>query len=466
MLRIRGTPQRLCDTVHRRDFLHLGAIGGLGLSLPTLLRASDAQAPSATATFGKARRCLLLFLTGGPPQLDTWDMKPAAPARIRGELIPIPTNVPGIQISELFPKISQHADKLCIVRSVTHGDRTHTTAGYSMLTGVPHPAANAVSAADVRPSQHDHPHIGALLAKVRASQGNAPVFASLPEVIRDANVNEFPGLDGGLLGNRYAPFRIEADSKRTSFQLPDIFLPADITSRRLEDRRSLLNQFDRGLQNVERSALRDMDGWYQKAFDVMSSPTVREAFNLDQEPQALRQQYGDHLFGKSCLLGRRLLEAGVGLAAVYWHYEGPDDSPVWDTHENNFPHLRQRLMPPTDAAFSALLSDLHQRGMLEDTLVVCMGEFGRSPLVNKLGGRDHWSAVQSIVFAGAGIHAGSVYGASDRDGGQPAENPVSPADVTATMMHLLGIPADLEIKDRTDRPILACQGTVIEGILT
>lgn len=465
MLRIRGAARRLCDSLPRRDFLHLGTIGGLGLTLPTLLQASEARTPSTIGSFGKARRCLLLFLTGGPPQLDTWDLKPAAPARIRGELSPIPTNVSGIQISELFPKVSQHADKLCIVRSVTHADRTHTTAGYSMLTGVPHPAANAVSSADVRPSQHDHPHIGALLAKVRSSQGNAPVFASLPEVIRDANVNEFPGLDGGLLGNRYAPFRIEADTKRTSFQLPDIFLPQGITSTRLEDRRTLLNQFDRGLRDAERGALRDMDGWYQKAFDVMSSPTVRDAFNLDQESPALRQQYGDHLFGKSCLLGRRLLEAGVGLAAVYWHYEGPDDSPVWDTHENNFPHLRQRLMPPTDAALSALLGDLHQRGMLEDTLVVCMGEFGRSPLVNKLGGRDHWSAVQSIVFAGAGIHAGSVYGASDRDGGQPAANPVSPADVTATMMHLLGIPVDLEIRDRTNRPMLACQGTAIEKVL-
>lgn len=291
------------------------------------------------------------------------------------------------------------------------------------------------------------------------------MFASLPEVIKDANVNEFPGQDGGLLGNRYAPFRIEAEAKRTAFQLPDIFLPAGITANRLEDRRVLLHQFDRRLHEVEGSVLRDMDGWYQKAFDVMSSPTIREAFALDREPQPVRQQCGDHLFGQSCLLARRLLEAGVGLAAVYWHYEGPDDSPVWDTHQNNFPHLRQRLMPPTDAAFAALLSDLDQRGLLEDTLVVCMGEFGRSPQINQHGGRDHWSAAQSIVFAGAGIQAGSIYGATDRDGGYPAENPVSPADITATMMHLLGIPADLEIKDRTDRPMLACHGTAIERVL-
>lgn len=465
MLRICGSAQPLCDTLHRRDFLQLGAIGSLGLSLPALLQASEARSQPLAGAFGKARRCLLLFLTGGPPQLDTWDMKPEAPTRIRGELQPIATNVSGIQISELFPKIASHADKLCLVRSVSHADRTHTTAGYSMLTGVPHPSANAKSSSDVRPSIHDHPHIGALLARVRNAQSKVPVFASLPEVIRDANVNEFPGQDAGLLGNRYAPFRIEADAGRTNFQMPDIFLPAGITADRLGDRRGLLSQFDRRLHEVEGSVIDDMDGWYQKAFDVMSSPAVREAFALDREPPAVRQRYGDHLFGKSCLLGRRLLEAGVGLATVYWHYEGPDDSPVWDTHENNFPHLRQRLMPPTDAAFSALLADLDERGMLGDTLVVCMGEFGRSPLINGRGGRDHWSAVQSVVFAGAGIRAGSIYGASDRDGGYPAANAVAPADITATMMHLLGIPEDLEIRDRTDRPMLACQGTAIEGVL-
>lgn len=465
MLQIGSTSRRLCNSLDRRQFLQVGAIGAAGLSLPTLLQASGSNSPRAGSSFGQARRCLVLFLTGGPPQLDTWDMKPTAPARIRGELRPIATNVAGIHISELFPQVAEHADKLCIVRSVTHGDRTHTTAGYTMLTGVTHPSANAKSSADVRPSVHDHPHIGALLARVRTSDSHAPVFAALPEVIRDANVNEFPGQDGGLLGNRYAPFRIEADARRASFEKPDIFLPPGISTHRLDDRRGLLQQFDRRLSVFEGDVLKDMDGWYQKAFDVMSSAPVRQAFALDSEPLAIRQRYGNHLFGQSCLLGRRLIEAGVGLAAVYWHYEGPDDSPVWDTHQSNFPHLRQRLMPPTDAALSALLSDLHQRGLLADTLVVCMGEFGRSPLVNSLGGRDHWSAVQSIVLAGAGIRAGTVYGASDRDGGHPLENAVSPADVTATLMHLLGIPADLEIRDRTNRPMPACQGTPIDGIL-
>jgi hypothetical protein len=465
MLRVRGGAQRLCNGIARRDFLHLGMLGTFGLSLPTLLRASQTNSSSGAATFGKARRCLLLFLTGGPPQMDTWDMKPQAPERIRGEFKPIATNVPGIQISELFPNLARQVDKLCIVRSVTHPDRTHTSAGYTMLTGVPHPQANARSASNIRPTPHDHPHIGALLASVRSSKSSVPVFASLPEVIRDAGVNTYPGLDGGFLGNQFSPFRIEADAQRSRFLLPDIFLPHGMTAKQLQDRRVLFDQLDRRLKRAEGTAVKDMDAWYQKAFDVMRSPAVQEAFALEREPDRVRQRYGSHLFGQGCVLGRRLLEAGVGLVAVYWHYEGPDDSPVWDTHWNNFPHLRQRLMPPTDSAFAALLSDLQQRGLLEDTLVVCMGEFGRTPLINNKGGRDHWSAVQSVVFAGAGIRGGSVYGASDRDGAYPKEKPVTPADVTATILHLLGIPDDLEIRDRTGRPVRACQGEVIAGVL-
>ncbi|HKB36429.1 MAG TPA: DUF1501 domain-containing protein [Gemmataceae bacterium] len=466
MLRLRGRPQRLCDGVARRDFLQLGALGSLGLGLPALLRASAARPATPARTFGKAKRCLLLFLTGGPPQHDTWDLKPAAPERIRGELKPIATNVPGIQISELFPRLARHADKVCIVRSVTRPDRTHTSAGYTMLTGVDHPLANAVTAANIRPGPQDHPHIGSLLAKVRRPRNNVPVFASLPEVIKDAGVNQFPGLDGGMLGSRYAPFRIETNPTHTGFEFPDIFLPPDMTPQRLADRRALLGPLDRGLKRLDAGPIRDMDAWHQKAFDALRSPAVREAFALEREPVAVREAYGNHLFGQGCLLARRLLEAGVGLAAVYWHYEGPDDSPVWDTHQNNFPHLRKRLMPPTDQAFAALLGDLSQRGLLDDTLVVCMGEFGRTPLINKFGGRDHWSAVHSLVIAGAGIRAGSIYGASDRDGANPAEKPVVPADLTATLMHLLGIPEDLEIVDRTGRGMRACQGRAIAGILT
>jgi hypothetical protein len=465
MIRVRGQAQRLCDGIRRRDFLHAGALTAFGLSLAGLLQAAATAAPAVGGTFGKARRCLLLFLTGGAPQLDTWDLKPDAPERIRGEFRPIPTNVAGITISELFPKLAQHADKLCIVRSVTHADRTHTSAGYSMLTGMAHPLANAPSAANIKPGPHDHPHIGALLAKVRPPRNQLPVFVSLPETIKDAGVNQYPGLDGGLLGSPYSPFRIEAGPGRDSLLVPDIFLPQGVTARRLGERRLLADQLDRCFRRADDSGVRALEGWYQRAFDVLRSPAVQEAFAVEREPLRLRERYGNHLFGQGCLLARRLLEAGAGLAAVYWHYEGPEDSPVWDTHQNNFVHLRQRLMPPTDAAFAALLDDMAQRGMLEDTLIVCLGEFGRTPLINRHAGRDHWSLAQSIVFAGAGISGGSVYGASDRDGAAPADKPVSPADITATLMHLLGIPGELEIMDRSGRPLRACHGTAIAGVM-
>jgi hypothetical protein len=465
MLAITGHPQRLCQGIQRRDFLRLGALGSFGLSLPDLLRANDASAAGANR-FGQAKRCILLYLTGGPPQLDTWDLKPSAPVEYRGELKPIATCVPGMQISELLPRVARQADKCCIVRSVTHGDNIHTSAGYTMLTGAPHPAANGASAADIRPGAQDHPHIGSLLSKVRPPRDGVPVFAALPEVIKDAGVNTYPGLDGGFLGKQFAPFRVEAEGDKSRFQVPEVALPRDMTAERLQDRRTLLDRLDRRLATMEaQPTMQDLDALYRKAFSLIRSAKVREAFALDREPDRLRDEYGRHLFGQGCLLARRLIEAGVGLVSVYWHYEGPDDSPVWDTHQNNFVHLRQRLMPPTDAALAALLHDLHERGLLDETLVICLGEFGRTPKVNKNAGRDHWGALQSVVLAGGGVKGGSVYGVSDKIGGRPADLPVTPADLTATLMHLLGIPAELEVQDRTNRPLRACDGKPVWGVL-
>jgi hypothetical protein len=456
--------KRLDNGFPRRDFLRVGGLGAFGLPLSALLKAGEANTQPAQGAFGRARRCILLFLTGGPPQLDTWDMKPSAPERIRGELKPIPTNVVGLQVSELFPRLAKRADRLCIVRSLTHGDTTHTSAGYTMLTGMPHPLANATDIKTIQPTPSDHPHLGALLSKARPSTSGVPAFAALPEFIKDANVNPFPGQDAGLLGARYAPFTIEANTERTGIQRPDTLLSKDLSAERLTRRRALLEKLERDGVPSDR-AVRDLDVWYQKAFEVLQSSQVAKAFELDRESDRTRDRYGSHLFGQGCLLARRLIEAGVALVSVYWHYEGPDDSPVWDTHQNNFPHLRKRLMPPTDAAFAALLDDLAERGMLDETLVICMGEFGRTPQVNPHGGRDHWPGAQAIALAGAGIQAGSVYGSTDRQGGYPAEKPVSPADFTATLMHLLGIPPDFEIHDLAGRPHRACHGSPVLGIL-
>ncbi len=462
MLTIGGPCQRLCEGVGRRDFLRVGALGGLGLSLPRLLRAAAGRSAPAPAGFGRARRCVLLFLTGGPSHLDTWDPKPLAPVEYRGELRPIATTVPGVSVSELFPRTARQAGHCCIVRSVTHADRVHTSAGYTMLTGAIHPQADGPGSAKIKPGPHDQPHLGSLLAMTHPSARGLPVFASLPEAIKDAGVNPYPGLDGGLLGNKVAPWRIEADASQTGFRLPDMVLPPDMTAERLADRGLLLPALDRSLSAGESAA--DKDHWQRQAFALLRSQKLREAFRLERETERTRADYGRHLFGQGCLLARRLLEAGIALVSVYWHYEGPDDSPVWDTHQNNFRHLRKRLAPPTDRALAALVGDLAQRGLLEDTLVICMGEFGRSPRINKWAGRDHWPAVQSVVLAGAGIPGGSVHGSSDRIGAYPGSQPVSPADLAATVLHLLGVSPDLEMHDRTGRPFRACGGKPIHEL--
>jgi hypothetical protein len=466
MFRIQATPRRLCDGIRRRDFLSLGTLVGLSLALPRSEQADGSEPESLHESFGRAKRCVLLFLTGGPPQHDTLDPKPDAPAEIRGEFKAIATNVPGIQIGELFPRLARRADKYCIVRSVTHKDTVHTSAGYSMLTGAVHPKANSPSATDIRTSPDDHPHVGAWLSKARPPRDGLPTFVALPEFIRDANVNDFPGQGGGFLGKSFDPFRIEADAERKGFEQPAVLLPPDVTVDRLNDRRFLRERLEKYLSKLEvAGALSDLDGSYQRAFGLLQSPSVRQAFELDREPSALRDSYGQHLFGQGCLLARRLIEVGVGMVTVYWHYEGPDDSPVWDTHWNNFKHLRERLMPPTDAAVSALLDDLSSRGLLADTLVVCMGEFGRTPRVNKMAGRDHWPHVQSIMLAGAGIRGGRVFGASDRTGAYPADQPITPPDLAATILHLLGVPHDLEVRDRTNRPLRAWDGRPVLGLI-
>jgi hypothetical protein len=451
MLRILTRPQRLCDGVSRRDFLRLGALGTLPLVIPST--------SAAAGSFGRAKRCILLFLTGGPPQLDTFDPKPDAPAEIRGELKSIATRTPGLRFSELFPLLAARSDKLCVVRSVTHRDTVHTSAGYTMLTGVPHPMANTPTARNIRTTPNDHPHFGSLVARFRPAPGGVPTFAALPEFIRDDAINDYPGQTAGFLGRAYDPFAVEANPARSGFRPPEIALPFDVSAGRLAERRRMRDQ----LSSLELAAAADLEGSYRRAWDLIGSETVRQAFDLDREPDRVRAAYGRHLFGQGCLLARRLLEAGVSLVTVYWHYEGPKDSPVWDTHGNNFPHLRNRLAPPTDAAVAALLDDLAGRGLSSDTLVVCMGEFGRSPKVNAQGGRDHWPGAQSVLLAG--VLAGRIVGATDRHASGPAELPIAPADLTATLLHLLGVPAGLEVRDRTGRPLPVCTGRPVPALL-
>jgi hypothetical protein len=464
----------------RRAFLRLGSVGLLTLGGLALARRAAALVANegstgaeparpiqptngSSSSFGRARHCILLFLTGGPPQVDTFDPKPRAPAEIRGELAPIATNMPGVVVSELFPLLARCADKLCLVRSITHDDTVHTSAGYAMLTGVRHPKANdLLGAAGATPGPDDHPHLGSLVAYARHDQGGPPAFVALPEIIKDAGVNEFPGQGGGLLGRAYDPLLIQPRAADGLFAAPGLVLPPEVDADRLAARRRLRAAL--GMSCAGQSETAALNACYERAFEVLDSPAVQRALDLMEEPAGTRERYGSHLFGRGCLAARRLVEAGVDLVTVYWHYEGPDDSPVWDTHRNNFAHLRQRLAPPTDQAVSALLLDLFDRGLLEETAVVCLGEFGRTPRVNGRAGRDHWPWVQSALLAGAGIPAGSVVGASDRHGAYPADCPISPADLAATLLHLLGVAPGLELTDRSGRPFAACQGTPVPAL--
>jgi hypothetical protein len=474
MLTSRGGSQWFCDGWRRREFLAFGTLAALRTAADLAGAGAAARAAAGTSErgasrFGAARRCVFLFLTGGPPQHDTWDPKPAAPAQIRGEFSPIATSVAGIEFSELFPKLAVRADKLRVVRSLSHADTVHTTAGYALLTGVTHPRANQVASATmIKRSPDDCPQLGCVAYKARLEREPdllPPI--SLPEIIRDANVNDFPGVDAGFLGKRYSPLLVEANPERTAFLEPPTALPVDMPVERLRARMALREPLERHLRDIEtRKNPGELESLYHQAFGLLQSPAIRQAFDLERESEAVRAAYGTHLFGKGTLLARRLLEAGATFVTVYWHYEGPDDSPVWDTHENNFRHLRQRLAVPTDAAVSNLLADLADRGMLDDTLVICLGEFGRTPRINGKAGRDHWPHVQTALLAGAGIPGGTVFGASDPSGAYPAVSLISAEDFGTTMLHLLGVRDGYEIHDPAGRPHAACVGSVVPGLVS
>lgn len=411
------------------------------------IRAHD----TATSGFGHARRCLLLFLTGGPSQIDTWDPKPRAPAEIRGEFSPIPTATPGVWLSELFPRVAARSMRYRVVRSLTHHDTVHTTAGYAMLTGDIHRLANMAIEGSAPPGPDDRPNLASTCFHFRRGRDLAlPPFA-LPEIIKDAAINEVPGQNAGFLGRDYDPILVEADPRRTQLLPPPVALHCDVPQSRLHGRVALRSLID-GHQLGDSRRTREAEKQFQRGLSLLQSARLRQAFQLDEEPQSIREAYGAHLFGQCTLLARRLLEAGSPFVTVYWHYEGPDDSPVWDTHWNNFRHLRTRLAGPADCAVSSLLDDLQTRGLLDDTLVLCVGEFGRSPRINGKAGRDHWPHVFSAIIAGAGIPGGTVCGASDEEGAYPAESPISAQDFCTSVLHRLGVPAEYEIVDQLNRP--------------
>ena len=463
MLRILGKSSRLCDGLSRREILRAGGLSALGLSLPTLLQSRKAVASDGK---GPAKSCIILFMMGGPPQHSTFDPKPHAPANVRGEFAPISTSVPGVQYCELLPRIAQMADKFAVLRAVSSTDNAHSSSGYYMLTGQPHAPMNFENANPGFPN--DYPNIGAIVRKLATPRGSLPASVRLPHRIFNTDGSVWPGQDGGFLGRNCDPWLLNCRPADPGFRVDEFSLGVDVTERRLSTRRSLLEQVNQRLDDAAKSGMVGNYGRLtEQAFGLLNSNESREAFQLDREPDSLRDRYGRTHFGQSVLLGRRLVEAGVSLVQVNW-YRAPDepmDNPCWDSHTDEAKRLKNYLCPPMDMAMSALIEDLEQRGMLDDTLVVCMAEFGRSPRINGRAGRDHWGSVYSVAMAGGGIKPGTVFGASDALGGQPKDGRVSPQDLTATIFHCLGLDPHSEIHDTQGRPHPISRGSVIRQIL-
>lgn len=456
--------------INRRDaMLRMGQAGIGALTLPGMLQALNADDGAERAR--RAKSCILLYLWGGPPQQDMWDMKPDAPEGIRSAFHPIATNVNGIQLCEHLPKLAQHADKLALVRSVTHPSTVHEPSVYRTLTGK---IDNTLVVPRNQRTRRDFPNFAAVLTAL-TPPGGMPTTVTIPRPIGHAGVT-YAGTYAGWLGPRCDPMEIrEAPTSNERYATPVEPL-TDLTTTRLQARQGLLNVID----NTERQfqsnrATEGLTAFHEQAYRMLTSPAARRAFHIDQEPGTLRDRYGRNEYGESFLLARRLIESGVRLVSVVWMYISPTGvvSNVWDTHggvgipdgATGWSMLRAPYcLPPLDQAYSALLEDLHLRGLLDDTLVVAMGEFGRTPRLNPQQGREHWGPCYTVAFSGAGVRGGQVYGGSDRVAAYPSDNPVSPEDVLATMYHALGIRPDAEVHDREGRPVRICDGRPITAL--
>jgi hypothetical protein len=467
MLSIHDLPFRLCGGVSRRELLRVGGLSLLGLGLPQLLHASDKAPlgiPPTDRTFGRAKNVIFLWLAGGPPQHETFDPKPEAPAEIRGPFKPIHSNVPGIHFCELLPRTAAVADKLAVVRSIHTGDNNHDGSGYWVWTGHKYVGPNSRT---IQPT--DAPYFGSLVKRFRPSEKIPPLSVVwLPDWSRlNENVTQ-AGQTGGFMGREWDPDRFLGNPNDPAYKVQGLQL-AGLPPARLKRRESLLKQIDRHFGSLERGdVVQNFDGFQQRAFDLLTSGKAREAFAIDKEPDKLRDRYGRTRFGQCALLARRLIEAGVRLVHVEWPREPGDnavDNPLWDTHAQNAERMEDVLAPTFDVGFTALVEDLDRRGLLKETLVVAVGEFGRTPKINANGGRDHWGSVWSFVMAGAGVSGGQVYGASDRTGGQPARDGFTPGDLTATLYHLLGINWTGKFNDREGREHRLTLGTPLFKLL-
>ena len=441
-----GIGHRMCNGLTRRQSLRLGAAGLFGgLTLPMWLRAEEAAKTTGSPRNARARSCLFIFLEGGPPQQDMWDPKPEAPVEIRGPFQTISTKLPGVIFTEHCRECAKINDKFTVVRSHTHTDNGHATGYHYVMTGRRPTFADGEYPI---PTNELYPSLGSIISRELGSNGTVPPYINMPHPMSAGGP--------GFLGAEYSPFVIEADPSQPDFEVRDLAQIDGLSIRRTELRQRLLAGIEQKQPKIGRAAA--MGTYYQKARDLMTSPEARKAFDIQSEPAEVREAYGMTQIGQSALLGRRLVEAGCRFVGI--------DAPGWDVHFNCFPSLQGDLIPPADKAFAALLLDLEKRGMLDSTLVVMMGEMGRTPRVNAQAGRDHWSMAQCILFAGGGVKPGQVIGSTDAQAAYPTSDPVSIADLLRTIHTLMGIDADKEYDDPLGRPVpLVSGGKLIPGLL-
>lgn len=443
-----GSPGRFCDGLTRRRALRVGATGLFGgLTLPAVMQL---QAQAATKKPPKAKACIFFMLEGGPSHIDMWDLKPEAPKEIRGPYKPIATNVTGTQIGQLLPRCAKIADKFTILRSHSHRDNGHQTGRHRVLTGYP-PNFGDGQAKGV-PFNELYPSIGSIISRELKGGGAVPPYIEMPNPLG-------PG-GPGFYGAKYAPFTIETDPVQPDFQVRDLNVAAGIDDARFRLRRKLLQGADRlGAKSSLTGRAKTMSTYYEKALDLVTSPEAKRAFRIQSESAKVRERYGLTSIGQCALLARRLVQAGCRFVGI--------DHGSWDTHVDNFTSHEKALVPPTDRAFSALVTDLDKRGLLDETLVVMMGEMGRTPRINKQAGRDHWSQCQTVIFAGGGIKPGIVVGASDKTASLPTTTPYGIQDLLRTVFHLMGIDADKTYLTPLGRPVpIVNGGKVIKELVS
>jgi len=437
-------------TVSRRALLRAGGLGGFGL---TLAGALEAEAVGA----GPIRSCILIFFYGGPSHLETWDPKPDAPAEVRGEWAPIPTAAPGVRISESLAQTAREMRHVALIRSMTHPMRNHNSAAVEALCGRTPLGGDQELLAD---DSLSFPCYGSVLSYALRGLRHPLPHVALPHTMR--NVVRLPGQTAGFLGPRFERYQVESDPNSAGFTPGELALPAGLSPHRLAHRESLLRLVDAQLARSEAQLGRGAAPPLERAFALLRSDGVRRAFDLGREAESTRERYGRHTLGQSALLARRLVEAGVRFVTVFDGVHNGQEA-NWDSHERLFPRHRQ-LLGPADQALSALIGDLHARGLLESTLVVAMGEFGRTPKINGSAGRDHWPDCFSIALAGGGVRGGTVYGASDETGAYPAANPVRPGDLAATLYHRFGVDPTAEMRDTVDRPYPFAEGRPLTAL--